>query len=111
MAEIILCCKEVNTKTRATAFELLVEVGHAMHAARPPTTMPPLDDAMGAQSVSDGPCCCRLRVLCYIRPSELAPTSDRVEETVVTSCRVDGTFAGFHEAPRRSCTHMSCMEL
>ncbi len=51
VAEIILCCKEVNTKTRATAFELLVEVGHAMHAARPPPAMPPLDHAMGAQSV------------------------------------------------------------
>ena len=57
VAEIILCCKEVNTKTRATAFELLVEVGHAMHAARPPPAMPPHDDAMGMQSVCDGPCC------------------------------------------------------
>ncbi len=57
VAEIILCCKEVNTKTRATAFELLVEVGHAMHAARPPPAMPLLDEAMGTLSVSDGPCC------------------------------------------------------
>ena len=50
VAEIILCCKEVNTKTRATAFELLVEIGHAMHAARPPPTVPPLDESMGTQS-------------------------------------------------------------
>ena len=49
MAEVILCCKEVNTKTRATAFELLVEIGHAMHAARPPPAVLSPDDAMGAQ--------------------------------------------------------------
>ena len=48
VAEIILCCKEVNTKTRAAAFELLVEIGHAMQAACSPLAiMPSAGDAMG----------------------------------------------------------------
>ena len=77
VAEIILCCKEVNTKTRATAFELLVEVGHAMHAARPPPAMPPLDDAMGTQPCSptlSAACvamkpACISRMRCKTRPA------------------------------------------
>ena len=48
VAEIILCCKEVNTKTRATAYELLVDIAHAMHDARPPPITIPGEDAMGA---------------------------------------------------------------
>ncbi len=67
VAEIILCCKEVNTKTRAAAFELLVEIGHAMQAARsPPAMLPSADDAMGvltpwarfllADATPGGPC-------------------------------------------------------
>ena len=48
VAEIILCCKEVNTKTRAAAYELLIDIAHAMHAARPPPDTIPEGDTMGA---------------------------------------------------------------
>ncbi|PSC74246.1 ARM repeat superfamily [Micractinium conductrix] len=36
VSEIILCVKERNKATRATAFELLVQIAHAMHDADPP---------------------------------------------------------------------------
>ena len=48
VAEIILCCKEVNTKTRAAAYELLIDIAHAMHAARPPPDTLPDEETMGA---------------------------------------------------------------
>lgn len=48
VAEIILCCKEVNTKTRAAAYELLIDIAHAMHAARPPPDTIPDEETMGA---------------------------------------------------------------
>lgn len=48
VAEIILCCKEVNTKTRAAAYELLIDIAHAMHDARPPPDVIPEDETMGA---------------------------------------------------------------
>lgn len=36
VGEIILCVKEANKKTRGSAYQLLVEIGHAFHAAQPP---------------------------------------------------------------------------
>ena len=36
VSEIILSVKERNKQTRATAFELLVQIAHAMHEAEPP---------------------------------------------------------------------------
>jgi len=36
VSEIVLCVKEVNIKTRAAAYALLVGLAHAMHAADPP---------------------------------------------------------------------------
>lgn len=48
VAEIILCCKEVNTKTRAAAYELLIDIAHAMHTARPPPDTIPEEETMGA---------------------------------------------------------------
>ena len=48
VAEIILCCKEINTKTRAAAYELLVDIAHAMHDARPPPDAISDEEAMGA---------------------------------------------------------------
>lgn len=36
VSEIILCVKERNKATRATAFDLLVQIAHAMHEAEPP---------------------------------------------------------------------------
>ena len=44
VSEIILCVKERNKQTRATSFELLVQIAHAMHGAEPPP--PGLDYAM-----------------------------------------------------------------
>ena len=44
VSEIILCVKERNKQTRATSFELLVQIAHAMHDAEPPP--PGLDYAM-----------------------------------------------------------------
>ena len=46
VSEIILCVKERNKQTRATSFELLVQIAHAMHDAEPPP--PGLDYAMAA---------------------------------------------------------------
>lgn len=37
VTEIILCVKEANKRTRAAAFDLLIEVATAMHEAEPPT--------------------------------------------------------------------------
>lgn len=37
VTEIILCVKEANKRTRAAAFDLLLEVATAMHEAEPPT--------------------------------------------------------------------------
>lgn len=36
IAELILCTKEVNQKTRTHAYELLVSIAHAMHEGLPP---------------------------------------------------------------------------
>ena len=36
VSEIILSVKERNKQTRATAFELLVQIARAMHEAEPP---------------------------------------------------------------------------
>lgn len=36
VGEIILAVKERNKAARATAFELLVQIAHAMHEAEPP---------------------------------------------------------------------------
>lgn len=44
VSEIILCVKERNKQTRATSFELLVQIAHAMHDAESPP--PGLDYAM-----------------------------------------------------------------
>lgn len=37
VSEIILCVKERNKATRGTAFDLLVQIAHAMHEAEPPS--------------------------------------------------------------------------
>ena len=56
VGEIVLCVKEVNQKTRAAAFELLVSLARAMHEADPPSVAPPDGDAaMGAQPPSPPP--------------------------------------------------------
>lgn len=36
VTELVLCTKEVNAKTRAQAYALLVDVARALHAAHPP---------------------------------------------------------------------------
>lgn len=36
VSEIILCVKEANKRTRTAAYDLLVEVAHAVHEAEPP---------------------------------------------------------------------------
>jgi hypothetical protein len=45
VSEIVLCVKEVNQKTRAAAYGLLVDLGQAMHEADPPS-LPSLDTHM-----------------------------------------------------------------
>ena len=51
VGEIVLCTKEVNQKTRAAAFALLVDLARAMHAASPlPHPGAPADAAMGASA-------------------------------------------------------------
>lgn len=47
VSEIVLCVKEVNQKTRAAAYGLLVELAHAMHESEPPP-LPDLDEHMGS---------------------------------------------------------------
>ncbi|KAK9818389.1 hypothetical protein WJX72_011834 [[Myrmecia] bisecta] len=46
VSEIILCVKEVNKKTRIAAYELLIELAHAMHDANPPSLVMDDDAAM-----------------------------------------------------------------
>jgi hypothetical protein len=36
VTELVLCTKEVNAKTRAQAYALLVDVAHALHDVHPP---------------------------------------------------------------------------
>ena len=59
VSEIILCVKERNKQTRATSFELLVQIAHAMHDAEPPP--PGLDYAMadGERWLYPWACCKR----------------------------------------------------
>ncbi len=57
VSEIVLCTKEVNQKTRAAAYALLVGLGQAMHEAAPPP--PPvvhhdLDARMGGLGLQPG---------------------------------------------------------
>ena len=40
MGEVVLSCKEVNTKSRAAANEILVEIAQTMHEAAPPSLAP-----------------------------------------------------------------------
>ncbi|KAL4855011.1 RRP12-like protein [Chlorella vulgaris] len=51
VSEIILCVKERNKQTRATAFELLVQIAHAMHEAEPP---PPGLDLWSYEEAMEG---------------------------------------------------------
>ncbi|KAK9815144.1 hypothetical protein WJX73_008694 [Symbiochloris irregularis] len=44
VGEIVLCTKEVNQKTRAAAFQLLIALAKAMHAAEPPAPQPFIND-------------------------------------------------------------------
>jgi ribosomal RNA-processing protein 12 len=53
VSEIILCVKERNKQTRATAFELLVQIAHAMHEAEPP---PPGLDLWSYEEAMEGAC-------------------------------------------------------
>ena len=41
VCEVVLCTKEVNKKTRAAAYALLVTLGRTMLAANPPPAPPP----------------------------------------------------------------------
>ena len=51
VSEIILSVKERNKQTRATAFDLLVQIAHAMHDAEPPPVVSlRLDHAMDGKS-------------------------------------------------------------
>jgi ribosomal RNA-processing protein 12 len=53
VTEIILCVKEANKRTRASAFDLLIEVATAMHEAEPPTiSMDDGDEEEGAELVN-----------------------------------------------------------
>jgi ribosomal RNA-processing protein 12 len=36
ITELVLCTKEVNAKARTQAYEVLVQIAHALHAAHPP---------------------------------------------------------------------------
>ncbi len=56
VAEIVLCIKEVNKKTRVAAYELLVGLAHAMHAASPPPLLPPEDADMSGATPFSGLC-------------------------------------------------------
>lgn len=48
VGEIVLCNKESSKRTRIAAFELLVSLARAMHAADPPPTRDTdLDEHMG----------------------------------------------------------------
>ena len=47
VAEIILCIKEVNHKTRVAAYELLVSLAKTMHENDPPSAGPEEDVVMG----------------------------------------------------------------
>lgn len=55
VSEIVLCTKEVNQKTRAAAYALLVGLGAAMHEAAPPP-LPDLDARMGGLDLQPGVC-------------------------------------------------------
>lgn len=37
VSEIVLCLKEANKKTRTAAYDVIVEIAHAMHAVQPPS--------------------------------------------------------------------------
>ena len=54
VSEIALCVKEVNQKTRAAAYGLLVDLGQAMHEADPPS-LPSLDTHMGGLDLKGVP--------------------------------------------------------
>ncbi len=54
VSEIVLCVKEVNQKTRAAAYGLLVDLGQAMHEAGPPS-LPSLDTHMGGLDLKGAP--------------------------------------------------------
>ena len=50
VGEIVLCVKEVNQKTRAAAFELLVSLARRMHETDPPSISPADGDASMGES-------------------------------------------------------------
>jgi hypothetical protein len=52
LAEIVLCVKEVNSKTRAAAFEVLLDLAHAMESADPASAVPDDDVDMGNPCIS-----------------------------------------------------------
>ncbi|GAB4822579.1 hypothetical protein N2152v2_009625 [Parachlorella kessleri] len=52
VGEIILCVKESNKKTRLAAYQLLVEIGHALHEAQPPVLIDAADEDMGEGSTA-----------------------------------------------------------
>ena len=55
VGEIVLCVKEVNQKTRAAAYGLLVDLGQAMQDAQPPP-MPDLDAHMAGMELQGKAC-------------------------------------------------------
>jgi hypothetical protein len=56
VSEIVLCVKEVNQKTRAAAYGLLVDLARAMHEAEPPS-LPDLDERMEGLELQGVPLC------------------------------------------------------
>ena len=51
VGEIVLCVKEVNQKTRAAAYGLLVDLGQAMQEAHPPSLPDDLDAHMAGMEL------------------------------------------------------------
>lgn len=54
VGEIVLCVKEVNQKTRAAAYGLLVGLGSAMQQAQPPAVPDDLDAHMAGMELQGG---------------------------------------------------------
>ena len=93
VGEIVLCTKEVNKKTRAAAFALLVDLAAAMHEAMPiPQAAGPADSAMGEPAVwgTDVLSCRALRHYCCCC---CRPEPGLMYRSVITAsaCVSDGT--------------------
>ena len=63
VTELVLCTKEVNAKTRAQAYALLVDAAHALHAAHPPQLL-----SLDTGALLSLAFCVRLSVCFLVRP-------------------------------------------